>query len=84
MIDRVDQHRDAERVGQEDELLTLVGAHLTRAGQERDRLLPLGAGRLELAHYRVQVGGDHVEYPARARILTRHCVAARPALNCLR
>jgi hypothetical protein len=55
MIDGVDQHRHAERVGQEDELLTCRCAGLPGAGQEVDGALPLIERELNVAHESVQV-----------------------------
>ena len=53
--DRLGQHRQPEDVRQQDELLALVVALVTDAGQEVDRLLPLGDRQLDVAGERVQV-----------------------------
>ena len=53
--DRLDQHRQAEDVRQQDELLPVVVALVAGAGEEVDRLLPLGDGQLDVAGERVQV-----------------------------
>ena len=55
VADRLGQHRQAEHVGQEDELLAVVVALLPGPGEEVDRLLPLGDRQLDLAGERVQV-----------------------------
>ena len=48
MIEQVDHHRDAQRIGEQDEFLPLVAAHLTGFGQDLDRLEPFGLGQLHL------------------------------------
>jgi hypothetical protein len=53
--DRLDQHRQPEDVGQQDELLPLVVGLLPHPGQEVDRLLPLRDRQLNVAGERVQV-----------------------------
>ena len=50
MIDGIDQHRNAQRIGQQDELLPRCTAHLTGAGQEVDGMLPFGLCRLDITH----------------------------------
>lgn len=42
MIDRIDKHRDTQRVWQKDELPTRGSAHLAGAREELCRLLPFG------------------------------------------
>ena len=55
VVDDLDERRHAEGVGQEDELLTSVVAHLTGAGEEVDALEPLVAGEVHLGHKRMEV-----------------------------
>ena len=61
VVDRVHQHAHAEHVGHQDEFLAFAGAQMTGTGEEVDRREPLGVGRLDLAHERMQVldGGAH-------------------------
>ena len=54
MVDRIDQHRDPEHVGQQDELLPARRAFLAGPGQEIDRLLPFLEGEIGLADVVVQ------------------------------
>jgi len=68
MVDRVDQHRDAEHVGQQDELLAGIGAFLPGAGQEIDGVVPLLEGQAGLAHVIVQRLHQFLEQEFRARI----------------
>jgi len=58
VIDEIDHHRDAERVGEEDELLALVAAHLARFGQDLDRLKPLRLGQLDLFDEGVEMANE--------------------------
>ena len=58
VVDRVHQHRDAGHVGEKDELLPPVGAHVAGGGQELDRLEPLGLGRLDFLDGGVEVAGE--------------------------
>src|SRR5271170_3031907 len=69
VVDRVDQHGDAERVGKQDELLPFVRAHLASLSKEIDRELPLGLREMgfldeavdmldEAGHYLFQPRGD--------------------------
>ena len=55
MVDEVHHHRDAERVREQDELLTDVVAHVARVGQELNALEPLGLGEVDLLDERVKV-----------------------------
>ncbi|MCY1308422.1 hypothetical protein D9M70_584290 [compost metagenome] len=56
MVDRVDQHRQADHVGQQDELLAYQSvAFLPGLGEEADSLEPFGLGQLHLAGESVQV-----------------------------
>jgi hypothetical protein len=55
IVDRVDQHAHAHDVGKQDDFLPLLVGHLSAAGDEVDRLEPLGAGRLDVAHERMQM-----------------------------
>ena len=46
VVDCVDQHREAERIAEQDELLTLVVTEMAGPGQEADGQIPflLGSG----------------------------------------
>ena len=78
MVDRVDQHRDAERVRQEDELLTPVVAHLAGGGEEPDRRHPFVHGRLDLANDRMEVRDDRGHDLLEARVAAlRHALDDR-------
>src|SRR6478735_2042549 len=58
VIDRVDQHGNAERVGEQDELLPRAGAHLAGIGQEGDALGPFLLRWADLANEIVQVADE--------------------------
>ena len=65
-VDRLHQHRDAEHIGQQDELLAHVGAFLPGGGEEGDRLFPLRDARLDVPDEAVQVpdqAGEHGAEP---------------------
>ncbi len=70
------QHRQAQHVGEQDELLALVVRDLAGGGQELDRRHPLLAGQLDLLGEGVQVldGGGHQLGHARR-------MAGRPPLD---
>ena len=55
VADQVDDHRDPERVREQDEFLPLVAAHPTGFGQDLDRLEPLRLGQLDFLDEGVQV-----------------------------
>ena len=59
VVDRVDQHRDAEDVAEQDELLPPVGAHVAGGGEELDRFEPFGLGRFDFLHGGVEVAGEN-------------------------
>ena len=59
VIDRVHQHRDAEDIRQQDELLPPVRAGMAGFGQELDGGEPFLLRRLDLLHGGVQVPHDH-------------------------
>src|SRR3954466_3065746 len=71
MIDRVDQHRHAERIREKDELLALVVAHLPGAGQKFDPLHPLLEARLDLPDERMKMTHERIADLPYARI--RRC-----------
>ena len=79
VVDGVDQHRDPERIGKEDELLPLFVAHLSRLGEEPDGRKPLLGCGLDLAHDRVQMADDALEDSPRPRVLATH----GPRQDCL-
>jgi hypothetical protein len=63
VVDRIDQHRQAQGVRQQDELLALVVALLSRGRQEADRGQPLGLRQLDFANEAVQMahqGAHHL------------------------
>ncbi len=80
MVDRVDQHGDAERVGQQDELLALVVAHVPGAGQEIDAVFPFLLGRADLADEGMKVAHQRFADLLDARIgrVLRSAPAPRP------
>ena len=55
VIERIHEHRQAERVGPEDELLALVVGDVAGRGQDGDRPLPLRRRQLDVLRERVQV-----------------------------
>ena len=55
MVDRLEEHGDAERVGEQDPFLAPVVAHLAGGGQEVDGLTPFLDGRLVLLHEGMEV-----------------------------
>ena len=70
MIQSRDQHRHAQRVRQQDELLPLAGAHVARRGEKADGLLPLGLGQVHVAHEVVQVLHERRHHAFEARVGT--------------
>src|SRR6266436_7144533 len=68
MVDRIDQHGDAERVGQQDEFLALVVAHVAGASEEVDAVFPFLLGRAHLAHEGMEVPHQRVADLFDARI----------------
>src|SRR6185437_9153080 len=69
MVLRHHQHRDAERVGQEDELLPLVVALVAGGGQELDAAQPFGLAQLRLANEGVQVPYQRAQDLLQARVV---------------
>jgi hypothetical protein len=72
MVDCVDQHRGAERVGQENEFLTRIAAFLADGGEERDGVSPFFKRRLDLADELVQMTYErlgHLANPRRSGVL---------------
>ena len=68
MVDRIDQHGDAERVRQQDEFLALVVAHVAGAGQELDAVFPFLLGRPDLAHEGMEMTHQRLAHLLDARI----------------
>src|SRR5713101_6014712 len=62
MIDGIDQHRDPGNVGEQDELLAPLIAHVTSSGQELNPQCPFFLGELNLAHKGVNVGDEAGHY----------------------
>src|SRR5437868_2752165 len=73
MIDRIDQHRNPEHVGQQDKLLPARAALLANAGQEIDRITPLVKGEIGFADEVVQRPDQflHEEFDAPVRRLLK-------------
>src|SRR5262245_43131936 len=69
MVNRINQHRYAERVGQQDELLTLVVTDFPRARQEINRERPFLERRFDFLHDGVQVSHDRRHDLAQAFIV---------------
>ena len=67
VVDRIDKHRDTQRVRDQDELLSLVRAHLACPGQKVDGGAPLVLGQLDLVHKGVQVADQGLHDPPKAR-----------------
>ncbi len=55
MVDEVDHHGDAERIGEQNKLLALVIALVPGVGEKPDALKPLFLCELNLLHKGVQV-----------------------------
>ena len=63
VVDRLDQHRDTQDVGEQDQLLSLAGAPSPGIGEEIDGSLPLGPRQLDLLDEVVQMAdqlGEHL------------------------
>src|SRR3546814_3804778 len=58
VVDRVDEHADAEDIRQQNIFLPLVVADLSRAGQIIDRIIPFLDRRSDLLYIGVQVPGE--------------------------
>jgi hypothetical protein len=54
VIDGIDQHRDAEHVGEQDEFLPAGRAFLADSGEEIDRIFPFGESEIGLSNEGVQ------------------------------
>jgi hypothetical protein len=66
--DRVDEHRDTERVRPEDELLAFVVGEVAGGREGADRAGPLLLGELNLGDERVQMGDECLHQLTPARI----------------
>ena len=77
MGDRVDQHRDSQDVGQQDEFLPPVRAGVAHGGEEPDALHPFRLGQFRLNHRRVQVVDEDRHHLAQ----TRRGVRAHTAID---
>ena len=69
VVDEVDQHRHAERVRHQDELLALVVAPVADLGEEFHPGEPFLLGRPHLAHEGVQVLDEALHHLLEARVL---------------
>ena len=58
MIDGIDQHRYSTDVGEQDEFLALLVAHVTRPGQELDPQCPFFLGEFDLTNESMKVGDE--------------------------
>ena len=70
MCQRVDQHRYAQHVGPENELLPLLVRDLSSRGECRYALGPFSFGERHLGHERVQVFDDALHDGSQALVLT--------------
>ena len=68
VVDGIDQHRNAEHVGEQDELLPDRGALLTGPGQIVDRIFPLLEGEIGPADIIVQRFHQFLQQEFGARI----------------
>ena len=55
VADQVDHHRHPERIGEQNEFLAFVAAHLAGFSQNLDRMEPFGLGQFDLLDELVQV-----------------------------
>ena len=62
MIDSVDQHRYSGDVGEQNKLLALVVAHLTRSGQELNTQCPFFLGEFDLTNKIMEMGDEAVHH----------------------
>jgi hypothetical protein len=69
VVDRVDQHRHPENIGQQDEFLTPVAAHMARPRQEGDALLPFLMAWLDLFDEGVEVADQRAHHRAEPFVL---------------
>ena len=58
IVDRVNQHRNAQNVREQDKLLAVVGTHLAGTREEVDGLPPFTLRQLRLPDDRVQMTND--------------------------
>ena len=70
MVDRLEKHGDAERVGEQNPFLAPVVAHLAGGGQEVDGLTPFLDGRLDLLHEGMEVPDGRLHHLPEARVRT--------------
>ena len=71
MVDRVDHHRQAERVGEEDELLTCRGAGAARRSEKLESRHPLRLRQARLDGERMEVTHKALHELAQPRICRR-------------
>ncbi len=68
VIDRVNQHRQAERIGQKDELLPLLRADLPGPCQKIDAEVPFILGQVDFAREVVEMLDEASHHLCQARI----------------
>src|SRR5208337_5495819 len=68
VVHSVDQHRNPEDIGEQDELLAVLGAHLASLSEKLDRVSPLLVTERRLAEDRMQVPDQHLHHLAHARV----------------
>ena len=80
MIDQVDDHRDAQRIGQQDELLPGGIARMPGGGGKVDALKPFRLGQLHLFDERMEMTRQAEHDLAQPRI-RRALEAAQPVIG---
>src|SRR5262245_45233931 len=71
MTEEVDDHRNAERVRQQDEFLPPVVAHITGIRQEPNPFEPLRLGELDVLDERMQMRDEALHDPPEASVRRR-------------
>src|ERR1022692_3076066 len=68
MVDEVDEHRQPERVREQDELLTLIGCDVSHIGQEADARHPFRIGERLLDGELVQMPDEPCDQRTQPRV----------------
>jgi hypothetical protein len=68
VVDGIDQHGKAQRVGQQDELLPVLIAHLAGAGQEIDGVVPLALAQIHILGKGMQMLHQRAHHLGKARV----------------